>query len=514
MGSQLSQKESLFERFLKKVEYVGNKIPHPIVLFLWLMAITIVLSFICSMLGVSAIHPTTGETVTVYNLLSIDGFVKMLTNAQSNFIGVSALGMVLVCMMGVSLCEQSGLFHATLKGIVQRTKGSQMKIIVIFTICCVLADCANGAGWVVLPPLGAIVWLAMGRNPLAGMFAAYATTASAFCANILITSMDLQNCGYSQTAIDLINPDFQLSAACNWFFSSACAVILVPVSIFVTVRFVEPRLGKYDPSFAEEGTIEADVPVSDADFKALKTAGAALIIYLLAVVGLTVCGVLRDPETGDAFSSSAPLMKSMALLVALLFAIPGVVFGFKSGRFHRFNDIADALGTAMSSMGGYIAIIFFLGQFINYFSWSNLGIILAIKGAEALEASGLPVVVVLILFILFLSILNIPMGGAGTKYAIIAPIFVPMFMIMGYNPAVIQMAYRIGDACTNPITPTFAYFGMLLALAQKYDKRVRFGTLFASMTPYCIASFISMTALFVIWFLLGAPFAIGGSLYL
>ena len=478
------------------------------------MGITIVLSFVCSKLGVSAVHTVTGETINVYNLLSVNGFVQMLTTAQSNFTGVSALGMVLVCMMGVSLCEQSGLFHATLKGVVECSMGSHLKIMTIFIICCVLADCANGAGWVVLPPLGAIVWLAMGRNPLAGMFAAYATTASAFCANVLITSMDLQNCGYSQSAIDLLDSSVSLSAACNWFFSAACAVALVPLSLFVTVKFVEPRLGKYDPTYAEEGAIEPNIPVSDHEFRALKYAGFSVVIYLVAVIALTATGILRDPETGSAVVSSAPLMKSMALLVALLFAIPGIVFGFKSGRFTCFNDVGDALGKAMSSMGNYIAVIFFLGQFLKYFSWSNLGLILAVKGAEVLESSGLPVVVILVLFILFMAIINIPVGGAGTKYAIVAPIFVPMFMIMGYNPAVIQMAYRIGDACTNPITPTFAYFGMLLTLAQKYDKRARFGTLFASMTPYCIASFLCMTVLFVIWFTLGLPLGIGGELFL
>ena len=514
MKTKTNSKDPLFERFLKKVEYIGNKIPSPIELFLWLMGITIVLSFICSKLGVSAINPTTGEVINVYNLLSVDGFVKMLTTAQANFTGVSALGMVLVCMMGVSLCEQSGLFHAALKGVVEHSKGSHMKIMVIFTICCVLADCTGGAGWVVLPPLGAIVWSAMGRNPLAGMFSAYATTASAFCANILITSMDLQNCGYSQSAIDLLDPTFQLSAACNWFFSSACAVLLVPISLFVTIKFVEPRLGEYDPSYAEEGAIKPNVPVSDEEFKALKVAGVSFLIYLAIVVALTVSGVLRDPETGSAVVSSAPLMKSMSLLVALMFAIPGLVYGFKTGKFHCFEDVSDALGKAMANMGSYIAVIFFLGQFLKYFSWSNLGLILAVKGAEALEASGLPVIVVLVVFILFLSLLNIPMGGAGTKYAMIAPIFVPMFMLMGYNPAVVQMAYRIGDACTNPITPSFAYFGMLLTLAQKYDKRARFGTLFASMTPYCIASFICMTLLFVVWFMLGLPLGIGGELFL
>lgn len=508
------ERKSLFERFLEKVEYVGNKIPHPTLLFLWLMGITIVLSFIFSVLNITAVNPVTGEVIEAYNLLSVKGFVKMLVTAQGNFTGVSALGMVLVCMMGVSLCEQSGLFRVALKGTVENSRGSDLKVMVIFFICCVLADCAGGAGWVVLPPLGAMIWLSMGRNPLAGMFAAYATTASAFCANILVTSMDIVNLRFTQTAIDLLDKNYHLSAACNWFFSSAAAVLLVPVSLYVTIKIVEPRMGKYNPEYAQEGTIEGDVPIKEAEMKALKTAGFVFVGYLAVVAALTVIGVLRDPETGSAVASSAPLMQGMSVLIALMFAIPGAVFGFKTGKFRNFADLADGLASAMAGMGSYIAMIFFMAQFMNYFDWSNLGLILAIKGAEVLKASGLPIWLVLVLFIIFIALLNIPVGGAPTKYAVIAPIFVPMFMLLGYNPAMLQMAYRIGDACTNPITPTFAYFGMLLALGQKYDKRLRFGSLFANMTPYCIASGFVMTILFVLWFVLELPFGPGAGLYL
>lgn len=504
----------MFERFLEKIEYIGNKIPHPTLLFVWLMIITILLSFVFSVLGITAVNPTTGEVISAYNLLSVSGFIKMLTTAQSNFTSLSALGMVLVCMMGVSLCEQSGLFRVALKGIVENSKGSDLKVMVIFFICCVLADCAGGVGWVVLPPLGAMIWMSMGRNPLAGMFAAYATTASAFCANILITSMDIMNLGYTQAAIDLLDDSYALSASCNWFFSSASAILLVPMAVLITVKIVEPRMGKYDPSYAQEGAIEPNVPVTPAEMKALKSAGIAFVVYLLVVVVLTVVGVLRDPETGSATASSAPLMKGMSILIALLFAIPGSIYGFKTGKFKSFADLAEGLATAMGTMGGYIAMFFFMAQFMCYFDWSNLGLILAIKGAEVLTSSGLPIWLILVLFIIFIAILNIPVGGAPTKYAVIAPIFVPMFMLLGYNPAVIQMAYRIGDACTNPITPTFAYFGMLLALGQKYDKRLRFGALFANMTPYCIASGIVMTALFVLWFFLKLPFGPGVGLYL
>ena len=225
-------------------------------------------------------------------------------------------------------------------------------------------------------------------------------------------------------------------------------------------------------------------------------------------------GVLADPATGSAAASAAPLMKGMSLFIALLLAIPGIVYGFATKYFKSANDVGVALSKAMSNMGSFVAFIFFLGQFIKYFSWSNVGIILAIKGTEAITNSGLPIIVVLLLVIIMIALINVFMGGAGTKWAIMAPVMVPMFMLLGYNPAVIQMAFRIGDAVTNPISLSFAYFGMLLTAVQKYDSRAKTGTLWSGMIPYCIASFVGLVLLFVVWFLLGLPLGIGGGIFL
>ena len=273
-------------------------------------------------------------------------------------------------------------------------------------------------------------------------------------------------------------------------------------------------MGKYNPEYAQEGTIEGDVPIKEAEMKALKTAGFVFVGYLAVVAALTVIGVLRDPETGSPIASAAPLMKGLPFLIALLFFIPGVVYGKVSGAFKGSKDVARALGQAMADMGPYIALIFVSAQFLKYFEWSNMGIILAIKGADFLEASGLPIPVVLVLFIIMCALINMLIGGASTKWAILSPIFVPMFMFLGYHPALAQMAYRIGDSITNPICPTFAYFGMLLALSQKYDKNAGFGTLMANMLPYTIAFFCFMTIQLLIWFILGIPFGPGAPLRL
>lgn len=464
------KKKGLLERFLRGVEVLGNKIPNPMLLFISLCIIVVLASAICSFFNVSAVNPVTGETVEVVNLLTKDGFIRMLTNFVTNFTGTSAMGLTLTCMLGVGVAEASGLFQVALRGLA-KAKGADLKIIIVFITVCVLADCAGGAGFVVLPPLGAMLWSAMGRNPFAGMFAAYASVTGAFASNILITSMDVINMGFTEAAAQMLVPEISLSPSMNWYFSAVSAVCLVIVSTLVTLKVVEPRLGVYTGTYS---------PISDEtspmDQKGLKAALIAFLTYIAVIVVLCITGVLAD-ENGSLISSKAPLMSGMTVLIALMFAIPGIAFGYGSGRFKKFDDVAAAMSTAMGNMATYIALFYFIAQFLKYFDWSNLGLVIAIKGANALEASGLPIWMILVLFVLMCCFLNLLIGSASTKWSILASVFVPMFMLMGYSPALVQMAYRIGDAVTNPMNVSDAYFGMLLALAQKYDKKAGFGTL-------------------------------------
>ena len=510
--NQQKEKNSIFNRFLAGIEYMGNKIPDPMMLFVWLSIITVAASFVLSKIGFSGVNPATGEVVSVYNLLSAEGLVRMITTAVSNFTGLSALGMVLVCMLGVGVCDRAGLFSVALRNVVENSKGSNLKIICIFVFMCVMADAAGGTGFVVMPPLGAIIFLAMGRNPLAGMLCAYGAVSGAFASNLLVTSMDVVNLSFTETAAKLVDPDMALSPAINYYFSAFSVFTLTARAVFVTVKVVEPRLGQYTGT----GAGEEVSAVTGTEKKALKWAVIAVAVYLAVILAGVVPGngILRDPETGSPIASAAPLMKGLPFLIALLFFIPGVVYGKVSGAFKGSKDVARALGQAMADMGPYIALIFVSAQFLKYFEWSNMGIILAIKGADFLEASGLPIPVVLVLFIIMCALINMLIGGASTKWAILSPIFVPMFMFLGYHPALAQMAYRIGDSITNPICPTFAYFGMLLALSQKYDKNAGFGTLMANMLPYTIAFFCFMTIQLLIWFILGIPFGPGAPLRL
>ena len=493
-----ANKKGWLEKFLLGVEILGNKIPNPMLLFISLCIIVIVASAICSIFNVSAVTPVDGKTITVINLFSREGFIKMLTKFVTNFTGTSAMGLTLTCMLGVGVAEASGLFQAALHGLA-KAKGADMKVIIAFITVCVLADCAGGAGFVVLPPLGAMLWSAMGRNPFAGMFAAYASVTGAFASNILITSMDVINMGFTEAAAQLLIPDIKLAPSMNWYFSGISAFFLVIVSTFVTLKIVEPRLGTYTGSFAP---ISNDT--SPSDQKGLRAALIAFVIYILVVVALCVSGVLADAN-GSLISSKAPFMSGMTVLIALMFAIPGIAFGYGSGRFKKFDDVAASMSKAMANMATYIALFYFIAQFLAYFDWSNLGIIIAIHGADLLKASGLPIWMILVLFVIMCCFLNLIIGSASTKWSILASVFVPMFMLMGYSPALVQMAYRIGDAVTNPMNVSDAYFGMLLALAQKYDSRAGFGTLMSNTMPYVIAFFLFMVAELLVFFFLGLP---------
>ncbi len=493
-----SKKVSRMEKFLRYVEVMGNKIPNPMLLFIYLCIAVIVLSAVCAFFDVTAINPVTGETVKVVNLLSREGFIRMLTQFVSNFSGTPAMGLTLTCMLGVGLAEASGLFQVALHNLA-KAKGADFKIIVMFLTVCVLADCAGGAGFVVLPPLGAMLWSAMGRNPIVGMLAAYATVTGAFASNVLITSMDVINMGFTEAAARLLLPGISLSPSMNWYFSAASAVVLVVVSTFITLRIVEPRLGLYTGDYSPISN-----ETSPLDRRGLKAALMAFLIYVAVVVVLCVTGIFAD-SNGSLIASRAPLMSGMTVLIALMFAVPGIAFGYGSGRFKKFDDVAAAMSTAMANMATYIALFYFIAQFLKYFDWSNLGLILAIKGADLLKVSGLPIWMMLVLFVLMCSFLNLLIGSASTKWSILASVFVPMFMLLGYSPALVQMAYRIGDAVTNPINVSDAYFGMLLALAQKYDKKAGFGTLMSNMMPYVVAFLVFMTVELLVYFFLNLP---------
>jgi aminobenzoyl-glutamate transport protein len=496
-------KKGAIDKFLSIIEKVGNRLPEPLTLFVWLSLIAVVVSLVGSLAKLSAVNPVTKETITVVNLFSVAGVQKMLTHAVSNFSGFAPLGLVLVCMIGVGMAEKTGLFSALLRKTLSNVKKTHVVIIVVFVS--IMANAAGDTGFIVMPPIAAMLFSTVGMNPIVGMMAAYAAVAGGFSANLIVNMLDVLVVGFTQSAAQLIDPNFTVNPACNWYFLIISTFIITVVATWVTLKIVAPRMG------AGDYKVEAVEEVTPEEVKGLKAAGISLALFIVLLLALAIPqnGLLRDPETGSLIKYTAPLMSGLVPIITLLFFIPGYVFGKVSGKIKSDKDIASMLGEAMSEMGPYIVLSFVIAQFINYFNWSNLGIIMAIKGANFLKALNAPGPVLLICFVIISGIINIFVGSASAKWAILSPIFVPMFMLLGFHPALTQVAYRIGDSITNVITPLLPYFAILIAFAKKYDKNIGMGTLIANMLPYTIAYFIFWSILLVIWYLGGWPLGPG-----
>ena len=509
-------RKSLFSRFLDGVERVGNRLPHPITLFALLALLVILLSAVCAWLGVSAtgemVDPQTMElkkqTVTAVSLLSRDGIVAMLTGAVENFTGFAPLGMVLVTMLGVGCAEGSGLLAAALKKLVAVTPRFIITPMVVFLG--VMSNIATDVGYVILIPVGALVFMAYGRHPLAGLAAAFAGVSGGFSANLLIGALDPMLAGISTEAARILDPVYTVQATANWFFMIVSTVVIVVIGTLVTDKIVEPRLGRYQPN---EGGGEALTGITPAESKGLKAAAFVLLGLVAALVLLAVprSSLLRNPQTGS-LTAGAPLIDGLIMILALLFFIPSVVFGRVAGVYKNEKEICGQLEKNMSVMGSYIALVFVAAQFTSFFSYSKLGTILAISGAEFFKSTGVNGPVLMVLFVLFTAMVNLVMGSASAKWTILAPIFVPMFMLLGYSPELTQVAYRIGDSCTNLITPLMSYFAMILVFARKYDGKAGLGTLISTMLPYSLCFLLGWTILLVIWMMAGFPLGPGSPL--
>ncbi len=502
-------KQSFSTRFLNAVERSGNKMCDPVTLFLVLCLITVVVSALLSSSGALAVHPGTGAEVTIVNLLSKAELQHMLGSIISNFQAFPSLGLVIVVMMGAGLADKTGLMTAFIKNSVMRAPKNLVTAIIVFLG--INAVAVGDAGFVMLPPLAAVVFLGLGRHPLAGLYTAYASVAGGFAACMMVQMGDVLATGFTVPAAQLIDPTYNATPAMNLYFMFVSAVILVPVGVWVNNKIIEPRLGTYT------GVIDESVheKLTDVERKGLKWAGISIIIMLAVLVALSIGpnAFLAD-ETGSVFGMTAPMMKGIVPIVTFIFFVPGLVYGMVTGVVKKDKDTVRLMGSAVSELGGFIIIAFAASQFLAFFSRSNLGLYISIKGAEFLESIGLTGIPMFISFILVACFINIFMGSASAKWAIMAPIFVPMFMIMGYDPALTQIAYRIGDSLTNTIAPTFPYMAILLGFIKKYDKDAGFGTIVANMIPYSTAFGIVWIALLVIFIMFNIPLGIGGGIYL
>ncbi|UCF05469.1 MAG: AbgT family transporter [bacterium] len=496
-GQTTSRKRSLALRLLDRIERVGNRFPHPAALFAIFALIVVVVSEIVHRAGVTAVHPGTGKTIEAVSLLNATGLRFIFSHAEQNFVYFPPLGIVLVAMIGIGVAEGSGLISALLRHLVLAAPRRLVTAAVV--AAGILSHLASSVGYVVLIPLGAMVFIAFKRHPMAGLAAAFCGVSGGYGANFLIGSIDPILAGLTESAANLVDPNMQINPAVNFYFMLASAFVLVILGTWVTEKFVEPRLGSY------EGTIEEMDTVSEHEKRGLAWAGIALaaVVGILLLLTIPENAILRNPETGSLLHS--PFMDGLITAILVFFLVPGIAYGIAVGTIKNDKDVFKHMTSSMRGLAGYIVLVFFAGQFVYYFKNSNMGVLLAIKGAEFLRAIGFTGVWLLIAFVVVSAFINMFMGSASAKWAIMAPIFVPMFMLLGYHPGITQAAYRIGDSITNIITPMMSYFALIVAFAQKYDERYGIGTIIATMLPYTVVFGILWTVVLAIWMLLGLP---------
>jgi len=492
--------------FFYYVEKGGNALPHPALLF-GLFALTVlVLSAIGSLLGWHGVHPATGEQIDVVNLMSRNGVHRIILDMVNNYTGFAPLGIVMVALLGIGVAESSGLIRAAINTLLLKTSAKYITFMVIFTG--VLSNVASDLGYILIIPLAGVIFHAMGRNPIAGMAAAFAGVSGGFSANILIGTIDPLLAGLTTEAANILDPNYTVLPTANYYFMAVSTFIIAIIGTVVTVKWIEPRLGEYT------GDVEQEVIVrpSDLERKGLKRAGWIFLGWfaLFAICLIPENGILRG---NDGSVLQSPIFKGFISILFLMTASAGAVYGYTVGKFKKGADVIAGMSDSFKSLISFLVLVFFAAQFVAWFRWSNLGLLLAINGAELLQNADIGLIPLVIIFVIFAAFMNFFMGSASAKWAIIGPIFVPIFMLLGYSPELAQAAFRVGDSVTNVISPMMSFFALIIVYFQKYDKKAGIGTLIATMLPFTIAFTIAWVALLIGWIILGMPLGPDVSLY-
>jgi len=495
------------ERILDAIERGGNALPHPATLFALLALFVIVASWLASLAGLAVQHPTTGKTVEVVNLLGLEGLHRIVTNLVTNFTGFAPLGTVLVAMIGIGVAEHSGLIAAALRKLVLSAPRRLLTPIVVFAG--VLSNMASEIGYVLLIPLAGLIFISAGRHPIVGMAAAFAGVSGGYSANLLIGTIDPLLSGLSQEAARIVDPTYSVSPAANWYFMMFSTPIITLLGWWVTERFTVHRFP--DRTFeVDAADASMGAPLSTAERRGLRFTGITLLALALLIVwsalpvgSLPGAGFLRDAATGDLLKS--PLMSGVVALIFVIGVALGIAYGVGAGTMRSDEDVIKGMSASMTTLGSYLVLVFFAAQFVAFFNWTQLGLIMAVNGAESLKALGLSALPLFVLFILLTAFINLFMGSASAKWALMAPVFVPMFMLLGYSPELTQTAYRVGDSVTNIISPMLSYFALIIAFFQKYEPKTGIGTIVAVMLPYSLTFLVGWSIVFAIWLTFGLP---------
>ncbi|OAT76587.1 aminobenzoyl-glutamate transporter [Mangrovibacter phragmitis] len=504
MQSTTRNKEGRFlSGFLNAVEKAGNKLPEPALIFFYMLLGVMVLSLVLSWVDFGIINPVTSEAVKVNNLLAPAALVSSLTNMITTFTTFAPLGIVLVAMLGVGVAERSGFINTALKKMLNVTPRRLLTPMLIFVA--MFSHVAADAGYVLVIPLGAIIFMSAGRHPLVGIAAAFSGVSGGFAANMVPTGNDALLQGFTQAAAQLLDNTYTVNTLCNLFFGIASSIVITLAGWWVTERIVEPRVSK----MPIDGDYVHDEDMSSYSAKESKAFILATLVMLLglgllAAVSWPADSIMRG-EDGSLTGYSAPIMKAIVPLIFLVFIIPGTVYGYASGTFSKGKDVIDAMNDTMSKMGSYMVMAFFCAMFIKAFGDSNIGTLLALAGADALKAMSLPGGVTIIGMIVLTAVVNILIGSASAKWALLSPIMVPMLMAVGISPELTQAAFRIGDSTTNIITPLMVFFPLVVVYCQRYVKSAGVGTLVSMMLPYSMVLFVVWSLFLLLWWGLGMP---------
>lgn len=498
--------------FLRWVEVAGNKLPHPFWMFVWICVLIVVISAIAAYFNVSVTEPARGEVIEARNLISGEGLRWFLQELVTNFAHFAPFGLVLVMIMGVSIAEQTGLLTMVLRTVAFATPQK-----IIFPVIFIIGACGNigsDAGVVVVPPIAALIFMQLGYHPIAGLIAGYAGATAGFTANFFIAGTDVLLAGISTSITSNMHPPMEVSATANWYFMIASTIMLGFGGAFIVKRFTIPRTAHFAGMNEVIALAQTSREKTVEERRGLRHAGISFLIFVTVVALLVVpsWGPLRDPVLGTVVPS--PFLKGLVPILFLMFAIPGYFYGRAVGTITKWDDILKHMEQGMRGLAGYIVLMLVVAQFIELFRWSRLDTVLAVNGAEFLQATGLTGVTLFIIFMLFVAILNIFLGSGSAKWAIFAPIFIPMLAQLGYSPGFVQLMYRIGDSITNCVSPIYVYFPLLLGWIHKYDKRLGIGTIISLLIPYAVILFIMWCVLLLIWFSLNLPIGVGENIYL
>ncbi|WP_198370929.1 AbgT family transporter [Roseomonas rosulenta] len=511
MSTTTEAPKTAMQKVLDAVERVGNRVPHPVMIFVYLIAIVIVLSAVLGLLGVrvsyQAYNPATGEiepaSTAARSLLTVDGIRFMFTGIVQNFMNFNAVGVIIVAMVGVGVAEESGLVKALIRKLVVVAPRKLLTYILVFVG--IVSSIAADAGYLVLIPLAAAAFISVGRHPLAGLAAAFAAVASAFLVNILIVPTDGILTEITNDAIRLVDPNKSIDLAANLWFSIGSVVLLTIVIGLITEKVIEPRLGPYTGDYVVPG----ETGLSDDEYRGLRYAlyGMLAVFGVLALLVLPPGAPLRNPETG-AIIGNSPFMTSLIVSIALIFLVCGAAYGIGAGTMKGTNDVVAAMQKAIMGLSGLILLLLVISQFIAFFNYTNMATLAAVSLARILQQMNLDALWLLLGFVVVVFLLDLIITAAIAKWAIFAPIFVPLLMQLGVEPEAVLAAYRVGDSPMNSITPLNAYFAMIVTFAAKYQKDAGVGTVIALMLPYVLVICVIWTAFLAGWHLLKLPWGL------